>query len=150
LTRRSPKNERLPEPTFFVDQNLRGTFTVHLRLHGGLKVEELASHLPPTTPDVEWLPFVAEKGWVAITMDQFREDPEELVALMVHGVKVFVLVGKASQEQRAIMFLRKIKWVRRTIATYSEPFMARISMATGEAHITRLPDFLDKEARRRR
>ena len=57
-----------------------------------------------------WLPFVAEKGWVAITVDQFREDPEELVALMVHGVKVF----------------------------------------TGDCHMTRLPDFLNKEARRRR
>lgn len=121
-----------------------------LRVNGGLKVEELASHLPPTVPDVVWLPFVAERGWVAITLDQLREDPEELVALMVHGVKVFVLVGKASQEERAAMFLRKIKWIRRTIATYPEPFMVRISMTTGDHHITRLTDFLNKEARRRR
>jgi hypothetical protein len=150
LTPRSPKNERPPEPTFFVDQNLHGTFAVHLRVNGGLRVEELASHLPPTAPDVEWLPFVAEKGWVAITVDQLREDPEELVALMVHGVKVFVLVGRASQAERAAMFLRKIKWIRRTIATYQEPFMVRISMSTGDHHITRLADFLNKEARRRR
>jgi hypothetical protein len=150
LTPRSPKNERQPEPTFFVDQNLRGNFAVHLRVNGGLRVEELASHLPPTTPDVVWLPFVAERGWVAITVDQLREDPEELVALMVHGVKVFVLVGRASQEERAAMFLRKIKWIRRTIAAYSEPFMVRISMSTGDHHMTRLADFLNKEARRRR
>lgn len=147
---RSPRNERRPEPTFFVDQNLRGVFAVHLKVKGGLRVEELASHLPPTVPDVVWLPFVAEKGWVAITVDQLREDPEELVALMVHGVKVFVLVGKASQEERAAMFLRKIKWIRRTIADNSEPFLARISMATGGHHITRLEDFLNREARRRR
>lgn len=150
MTPRSPKKERLPEPTFFVDQNLRGTFSVLLRLNGGLRVEELASHLPPTTPDVVWLPFVAEKGWVAITVDQLREDPEEMVALMVHGVKVFVLVGQATHEERAAMFLRKIKWVRATIAADSEPFMARISMATGDHRLTRLPDFLNKEARRRR
>jgi hypothetical protein len=150
LTPRSPKNERPPEPTFFVDQNLRGVFAVHLRVSGGLRVEELASHLPPTTPDVVWLPFVAEKGWIAITVDQLREDPEELVALMVHGVKVFVLVGKGSQEERAAMFLRKIKWIRRTIATCPEPFLVRISMATGDHHMTRLADFLNREARRRR
>lgn len=147
---RSPKNERPPEPTFFVDQNLSGVFAVHLRVKGGLKVEDLASHLPPTTPDIEWIPFVAEKGWVAITLDQFREDPEELVALMVHGVKVFVLVGRASNEDRAAVFLRKIKWIRRTIAEHSEPFMARISVATREHHLIRLPDFLNREARRRR
>jgi hypothetical protein len=83
-------------------------------------------------------------------VDQLREDPEELVALMVHGVKVFVLVGRASQEERVAMFLRKIRWIRRTIAETSEPFLARISMRTGDHHMTRLEDFLNREARRRR
>ena len=29
------------------------------------------------------------------------------------------------------MFLRKLKWVRRTLAARTEPFMARISVASG-------------------
>jgi hypothetical protein len=40
-------NERQPEPTFFVDQNLIGEFVAHLRL-AGLKVEQLEDHLDPT------------------------------------------------------------------------------------------------------
>jgi vacuolar-type H+-ATPase subunit D/Vma8 len=141
-------NER-HEPTFFVDQNLIGEFVAHLRL-AGLRVEQLQDHLVPTTPDVEWLRFVGAKGWVAITMDQLRSDPEEQVALMVHGVKVFVILGKGTHKERADFFLKKLKWIRRTIAAYSEPFMARLSMATGDHTLTTLADFMNKQARRRR
>jgi hypothetical protein len=142
-------NERPPEPTFFVDQNLTGEFVSHLRL-AGLKVEQLQDHMAPTIPDVEWLSFVGARGWIAITMDQFRADPEEQVALMVHGVKVFVITGKGTQRQRADLFLRKLKWIRRTVAACSDPFMARLSMSTGDHTLTTLADFLNQQARRRR
>ncbi len=141
-------NERQPEPTFFVDQNLIGEFVAHLRL-AGLKVEQLQDHLDPTAPDVEWIPFVGARGWVVITLDQFRGDPEEQVALMVHGVKVFIIVGQGTQRQRADLFLRELKWIRRTIAASSDPFMARLSM-TGKHTLTTLADFMNRQARRRR
>jgi hypothetical protein len=147
---RSSMNERQQhEPTFFVDQNLCGIFAARLRL-SGLRVEELSSHLPGNTPDVEWIPFAAERGWVALTMDQLRADPEEELALMLHGIRVFVFLGKASHPERAEMFLRKLRWVRRTLTTYKDPFMARISMATGGHHIVTLADLMNRQARRRR
>ncbi len=148
MTPPSSTNER-HEPTFFVDQNLIGEFVARLRL-AGLRVEQLQDHLAPTTPDVEWLRFVGEKGWVAVTMDQLRSDPEEQVALMVHGVKVFVIVGKGTHKERADFFLKKLKWIRRVIATYPEPFMARLSMATGDHTLITLEDFMNRQARRRR
>lgn len=83
-------------------------------------------------------------------MDLFKDDPEEQLALVIHGVPVFVLVGQATQHQRADVFLRKIKWVRRTVAARTEPFMARISVATGNHTIASLNDLLDRYARRRR
>jgi hypothetical protein len=149
LKRQSPTNERLPEPTFFVDENLCGIFTARLRL-AGLRIEELPDHLPRGTKDTVWLPFVGNQGWVALTMDLFKDDPEEQLALVIHGVPVFVLVGQATQHQRADVFLRKLKWVRRTIAARTEPFMARISVATGNHTIASLNDLLDRYARRRR
>ena len=82
-------------------------------------------------------------------MDLFRDDPEEQLALMVHGVPVFVLVGQATQNERADVFLKKIKWVRRTIVARTEPFMARISVATGNHTITSFEDLLNRYARRR-
>jgi PIN domain-containing protein len=148
LKPRSSTNERRPDPTFFVDQNLRGLFVSRLRV-AGVRVEELEMHFPAKTPDVEWLPFVGEKGWVAITKDHLRSDPEEQVSLMVHGVKAFVLVGsKATHEEFALLFLGKLRWIYRTIARYDEPFLARLS-AKGHT-LTTLSDFMDKQARRRR
>jgi hypothetical protein len=149
LTPPSSTNAPPHEPTFFVDQNLIGEFVARLRL-AGLKVEQLQDHLPPTAPDVEWLSLVGAKGWVAITMDQLRGDPEEQAALMVHGVKVFVIVGKGTHKQRADFFLKKIRWIRRILAAYSDPFMARLSMATGDHTLITLADFMNQQARRRR
>lgn len=146
---RSPTNERQHEPTFFVDENLCGLFAARLRV-AGLKAEELHVHLPRGTKDTVWLPYVGSRGWVAVTMDLLKEDPEEQLALMVHNVPVFVLVGKATQDERADVFLRKIKWVRRTLATRTEPFMARISVVSGHHSITSYEDLLNRYARRRR
>lgn len=149
MKRRSPTNERPPEPTFFVDENLCGIFSARLRV-AGLRIEELPNHLPKGTKDTVWLPFVGNQGWIAVTMDLFKEDPEEQLALIVHGVPVFVLVGNATHQQRADVFLRKLKWVRRTIAAHAEPFMARISVATGNHSIKSLEELMDRYARRRR
>lgn len=149
MKRRSPTNERPPEPTFFVDENLCGIFTARLRI-AGLRIEELPDHLPKGTKDTVWLPFVGNQGWIALTMDLLREDPEEQLALMIHGVPVFVLVGNATHQQRADVFLRKLKWVRRTIAEHAEPFMARISVVTGNHSIKSLEDLMDRYARRLR
>jgi hypothetical protein len=68
---------------------------------------------------------------------------------MVHGVKAFVLVGsKATHEEFAALFLKRRRWIYRTINDHDEPFMARIS-ANGST-VTTLTDFLNKQARRRR
>lgn len=145
----SPTSGRQPEPTFFVDENLHGLFAARLRL-AGVRVEELRDHFPPKTPDTTWLPWVGEKGWIAITLDYLKGDPEEQVALMVHGVKVFVLVGQATHQERADFFLRKLRWIRRAVASHDEPFLARLSLATGGFKVTTIADFMNQQARRRR
>ena len=124
-------------------------FVAHLRVNGVL-IEELDSHFAPTAEDVEWLPFVGNKGWVAVTQDQLREDPEEQVALMQHGVKVLVFKGFLPHHELADLFLRKMKRIRRTIHTYDEPFMAKIYVKTGEISVVRLEDLYRLQARRRR
>lgn len=73
-----------------------------LRLHGSFSIAFR----------MRWHMNQANCGWVAITMDALRGDVEEHAALMVHGVKVFVIVGKGTHRQRAEFFIRKIRWVR--------------------------------------
>jgi hypothetical protein len=55
---------------YFVDQDL-GTKIVPgaLRVQGA-RVEVLTRHFKPATPDVDWIPRVAAKGWVIVTKDR--------------------------------------------------------------------------------
>jgi len=150
LRPRSSTNERRHDPTFFVDSNLRGLFVALLRV-AGLRIEELGAHFPHNAPDVEWLPFVGARGWVAVTKDQLKSDPEEQVALMVHGVKAFVLIGhQASHEELAALFLRKLRWIHRTIESHAEPFMAKLYAGSGGHAVVTLSDLMNAQARRRR
>jgi len=150
LRPRSSTNDRRHDPTFFVDRNLGGLFVARLRL-AGLRVEELEAHFPHNAPDVEWLPFVGARGWIAITKDQLKSDPEEQVALMVHGVKAFVLIGhQATHQALAALFLRKLRWIRRTIESHEEPFMAKLYLASGGHALITLADLMNAQARRRR
>jgi len=132
-----------------VDENLCGHFAARLRV-AGLRVEELHEHLPRGTKDTEWLPYVGSQGWVAVTADLLRDDPEEQLALMMHEVPVFVLVGKATQDARADVFIQKRKWIRRILASRTEPFMVRISVTTGQHSVISFEDLLNRYARRRR
>jgi len=132
-----------------VDENLCGHFAARLRL-AGLRVEELHQHLPRGTKDTEWLPYVGSQGWVAVTLDLFRDDPEEQLALMMHRVPVFVLVGRATQDARADVFIRKRKWIRRLLESRTDPFMVRISAVTGQHTLVSFDDLLNRYARRRR
>lgn len=93
---------------------------------------------------------MGERGWVAVTQDHLRESPEEQVALMSYGVKVFILKGKASHGELADLFVRKRKRVLDLISSRDEPFMASLSVATGEITVVTLAEFLNAQARRRR
>jgi hypothetical protein len=124
-------------------------FVSTLRVHG-LRVESARDHFLPGTLDVDWLPVVGARGWIAITQDQLRSDPEEQVALMLHGVKSFVLIGQATHLSLAELFLGKIKSVRRAIEAYQEPFLAKIYVRTGEMNVMTLSQWFAKQHRRRR
>jgi PIN domain-containing protein len=150
LRPRSSTNDRPPDPIFFVDRNLGPGFVSHLRVNG-LRVEHHDDHFPATTLDIEWLAWVGERGWVAISQDQFRADPEEQEQLMLNGVKTFVLLGQGTQLELAQCFLRKIRRIRQLIAANPGPFIAKIHLATGEVRIAMtLEQWFTHQARRKR
>lgn len=148
---RSSTKKRPPEPVFFIDRDLGPIFVAVLRM-SHLRVESIADHFDsPSTPDTEWLRFVAEKKWVAVTHDQLRAEPEEQEILMLHGVKVFVLVGRATHAEMARCFLQNIRKVKKLVATHDEPFLAKVYVARNEVRIAlTLGDWLARQARRRR
>jgi hypothetical protein len=48
----------------------------------------------PATPDTEWLPLVAERGWLIISRDHnIRENPAERRAVLEAGARMVALAG---------------------------------------------------------
>lgn len=89
------KAAQLASLTFFLDHQI-GRYTVasHLR-SAGAKVEVHLDHFPGDAADSDWIPKVAERGWVLITKDQnIRRNPPERAAYETSRLRGFVVTGK--------------------------------------------------------
>lgn len=114
------------EPTYFIDRDLGLTFSAALR-SAGLRVERADDHFRNDTPDDEWLPVVAGRGWVAVTRDaRIRYSPLALMALMNSGARLFVIVGKLNAADTAELFLTYRKKVARLAEAENAAFIAKI------------------------
>ncbi len=115
-----------PEPVYFLDRDLGLRFSIALKA-AGLQVERADDHFRNTTPDEEWLPEVGRRGWVALTRDErIRYSPLAQTALMTSGAHLFVIVGKLTADEAAIVFLRHRLKVERLVASHSQAFIAKV------------------------
>jgi hypothetical protein len=49
----------------------------------------------PATPDTDWIPEVARRGWLIITRDSHIQDRRaEIAAVRDHGARMIALAGK--------------------------------------------------------
>jgi hypothetical protein len=61
----------------------------------GARVEVHLDHFAGDTPDIEWIPEVARRGWVLITKDQnIRRNPLERATYEAARLRGFVATGK--------------------------------------------------------
>ena len=126
LTRRSSTNEP-PDPVFFTDRDLGPSVAAALAV-AGLRVEAYHSHFTPDdVPDREWLRFVGERGWIALSHNKnIRYQRDELDDLMIHGVKAFFIIGKGPHPAFAEAIVRNIHRIKRMIHKHREPFAAKV------------------------
>jgi hypothetical protein len=77
--------------TFFIDVNL-GTQIKDYLVEMGLTVVLHAEHFAGRANDVDWIPFIAQKGWPVLTRDrQIRRRPLERQAVIDGALKFFVI-----------------------------------------------------------
>ncbi len=126
MKRRSHTNEP-PEQEFFVDRDLAGKRFLTILRDASIRVVDHNDHFGPTTPDGEWLAFVALRGLVAITRDKLGRYPLEKRQLMEAGARAFVLVGSAPHPQLADNFVATLGKVHRFLRKNRGPFIAKIS-----------------------
>lgn len=111
---------------FFTDRDLGKRFPQILRA-AGLHVERHADHFPPGCSDEAWLAHIGKLGWVAITHDgRIRYKPNELAAVMDHGVALLVVIGHAPYPELAQSFVATRERILSFLERHSPPFIAKV------------------------
>lgn len=133
--RRSSTKEP-PEPVFFTDRDL-GPTVAALLAAGGMRVEPYHRHFAlDNVPDGEWLKFVGEQGWIALSHNKnIRYQRDELDDLMAAGVKAFFVIGKGPHPALAAAFLRSLNRMRKLIRGEAEPFVAKVYQESPEVEL---------------
>lgn len=112
----------------FLDRSLGRDIIAGILRAKDIKVEVHDDHLEQTSPDEEWIKFVAERDWIAITKDdRIRHRKSEIAAIREYKARVIVVVAKnATGKEIAEILLRGWRQIARLSAKVPAPFMAKI------------------------
>jgi hypothetical protein len=111
---------------YFTDRDLGKRFPEILK-SGGLTVERHADHFAHDAPDETWLEAIGKRGWIALTHDRrIRYKPNELAAVMRHGVALLVIVGKAPFPDLANNFVNSRPVIEHFLCGRKPPFIAKV------------------------
>jgi len=115
--------------TFFIDRAL-GKKSVPDALKAlGTNVEIHCDHFAPEAADVDWLPVVAQKGWVVLTKDvNIGRRYLEVLAIAQYGAKVFVLnSGNLTSNEMVDIFVESLDKISAFSQNHELPFIAKIN-----------------------
>ena len=116
---------------FFLDRNIGKRIVADALRHAGVEVEVHDDHFPPNARDDGWLPPAGERGWIVLTRDdRIRYRSQERTAFIQARVRAFVLGGRSlSGPAMAEAFVKALPAMRRFVAQYQAPFIARVTQA---------------------
>ena len=111
---------------YFADRDLGKRFPQVLAA-AGLNIQRHDNLFAPTGHDEEWLEYVGKNRLIAITRDQrIRYSPNELAAVVRHGVSLLVVVGKAPLPELAENFVNTRTRIERFLGKQKPPYIAKI------------------------
>jgi hypothetical protein len=113
---------------FFADRNLgRYDFAEYARRHG-LTVHIHDDHFAPDEQDPEWIPAVAERGWIILSADkEIMRVPLELAAVMLSGAAFFNLVGGSARTMdHARNLVNTIHRIEAVVRETPPPYVAKL------------------------
>jgi hypothetical protein len=111
---------------FFTDRDL-GTRFPEILVSAGLTVRRHRELFPPDCSDDVWLEIVGKAGWIAVTHDaRIRYKPNELAAVVRHGVRLLVVVGKAPFPDLGRHFVVTLPKITEFIEQHTAPWIAKV------------------------
>lgn len=121
--------ERLAATTFFLDHQIGRYVVADLLRAAGAKVEVHLDHFSGDAPDTQWIPQVAQRGWVLITKDKnIRRNPLERAAYERAGLRGFVATGHdLSGRELGELLVRCVDGMLRRVHKRPGPLMFAIS-----------------------
>lgn len=91
----------------------------------GIAVEPHARHFRHDALDVEWIPEVAARGWVALSRDKnIRKHPDEREAVLESGLRLLLLTGSVTSADHAKLFIDSFAVVERFVRKHEAPWIA--------------------------
>ena len=116
------------EHTFFIDRCFGRYVLADALREAGLRCEVHDDHFEQDTKDVEWIPVVAEKGWIAVTRDdRIKRNAEEKDALIRSQLAMLVMSKKNNTTlQLAERFITAQPVIERFLKKNPPPFIASV------------------------
>lgn len=119
---------RTEAPTFIIDENM-GSSIAAAFVERGSPACLLTSFVAAGTPDIDFIPRLAQWGQAFVTRDiAMRSNPVEMEALQQCGVHVFLFraAGLNLDQLRALIADHHASMVR-YVTKYTTPFVARVT-----------------------
>ena len=90
-------------------------------------MEKLLDHFVSGTPDAEWIPQIAQRGWVTLTHDRrIRYNRRNRDAAMSSGARIIVISSGNARAEMAQIFLNLREQITDFLQQNSAPFIARL------------------------
>jgi hypothetical protein len=111
---------------FFTDRDLGARFPDILSV-AGLNVRRHKELFAPDCPDDVWLEAIGKEGWIAVSHDtRIRYKPNELAAVVRHGVRLLIVIGKAPFPELAKHFVATVPRITEFVAQHPAPWIAKV------------------------
>ena len=137
---RTQSPSRVDPLLFFLDRSLGKHIVADALRQARAAVEVHDDHFSQDARDEGWLREVGQRGWIVLTRDdRIRYRFQERTALIQAGVRAFVLVRRSvSGPAMAAAFVNALPAMRRFVARYPAPFIARVTQ-TGNVSLLLKP-----------
>ena len=135
-TRSGTNLESLSFYTFFLDRALESYLIRDSLKQMGARVQTHRDHFVEDADDVDWLPVIAQRGWVILSKDQYNW--LEVRAIKNAKGRAFLLVrGELQGHEQAAIISKALPEMLRILDVTTPPFIAKI-YRDGRVHLTDL------------